>query len=169
MIDWFVLLGPLLFLPIISLFAFAGCQLFFPVFTPGQVLFTLKYPANLKTDVDSVVVDFSFTTQTFSGEEKLVVPNSKIDSNGGEILGSMTILHDEDLEGGWAEGDKVKTTPTIEDEAQLTCKCVITFTNSANETEKQTVGPVTQTKQAGNKPDPFKLLRTDDLFSLEHS
>jgi hypothetical protein len=44
MIDWFVLLAPLLFLPIILLFAFTGCQLFFPVETPPPgPLFILKY------------------------------------------------------------------------------------------------------------------------------
>ena len=168
MIDWFVLIAPLLFLPIILLFAFAGCQLFFPVEPgPGEPLFILEYPANLKTDVDSIVVDFSFTTQTFSGDEKVSLPNNKIDPLGGKIRSSMTIQHDEDFEGGWGEGDQVKTAPTIEDETELMCKCVITLTNSPD--EPQTLGPIAQTKQAGNKPDPFILSRTGDLFSLDHS
>jgi hypothetical protein len=168
MIDWFVLLAPLLALPIILLFAFTGCQLLFPVETPPPgPLFILKYPANLETDVDSIVADFSFTTQAFSGDEKVSLPNNKIDPLGGEISSSMTMQSDEALEGGWGEGDQVKTAPTIEDEAELTCKCVITLTNSPN--EPQTLGPITQVKQAGNKPDPFILSRTGDLFSLDHA
>jgi len=170
MIDWFVLLSPMLLLPLFLLFAFAGCQLFFPLDpAPPGPLFTLKYPADLKTDVISIAVNFSFTTETFSGhDEPLLLSNKDIDPLGGEIYGSMKMASDEDLEGGWGEGDKVKTTPSEGDEAQLTCECVITFTNSAGETDSPTVGPITQTKQAGNKPDPFELSRNGDLFSLKN-
>jgi hypothetical protein len=164
-----VLLSPLLLLPIFLLFAFAGCQLIFPIEPVPLPLFTLKYPAGLKTDVISIKVMFSFTTETFSGkEEPPLLETEGINDSGGEIIGSTEMWHEEDLEGGWAEGDKVHDAPTVEEEADLTCECTITFTNLAGDIWSQTVGPSTQTKQAGNKPDPFKLSRDGDLFSLEH-
>jgi hypothetical protein len=74
MIDWFVLLTPVLLLPIFLLFAFTGCQLIFPVDTPLPVLVSVPVTLTIQPGCDTGVssIQVLFNIGIFFGTEDAV-------------------------------------------------------------------------------------------------
>jgi hypothetical protein len=143
MIDGFVLLAPLILLPIILLFVFIGCTL---DTTGAQVAVRLVYGPGFETDIESIEVKFEFNP---------VEPLS-------HLVAIETLTHDEIL----PEGNSVvkETLVSLGDEGEIECTCVIT--------KMQTPEPIFCFESIHKARDEdverfFQLSREGDDFSLK--
>ena len=113
MIDWFVLLSPLLLLPIFLLFAFAGCQLIWGVddYVPASLVpvpVTLTIEPGCSNGVSSIQVLFNIGV--FFGTEDAVELEVTPVPPDGISISTSDLMRDE-----------------TSDEETLWCKVTITF------------------------------------------
>lgn len=147
-IDWIVLLTPLILLPIFLLFAFSGCQLFFPVDpyvpvpgVPVPVALTIEPGCNV--GVSSIQVLFNIGI-FFSTEDAVEVEVTPVPSEGISISTSDLVTQ---------EG---------KDEETLWCRVTITPEQGAPLPLKE----VAHDKIGDAEVEPFTLSCADGEFNL---
>jgi hypothetical protein len=156
MIDWLVLLVPLVALPIVSLFAFFGCQLVFPgnPYDGFWPIVGLHYPEGLQTDVETLTITFEFTLD--SGES----PSG---------LTAMETLTKADIEPvGEFIDRRTQVDLREQGEGKLKCTCIITKTGSSTpitRSDDQTYGGDAEDSELNY----FELARDGDGFEVRVS
>jgi hypothetical protein len=161
MADWFVLLVPFALLPVVLLFAFVGCQVFFPVdpYVPSGSYWPmvgLHYPPGLQTDVDTLRITFQFVDE---GSDEALNTESAM-----ETLGNSDIKPEGEFKDMRAQLDMRNFGP-----GKLTCTCEITKVG--------TTTPIPAVSNYQNyDPDPeesvlnyFELARDGDGFKVDIS
>jgi hypothetical protein len=159
MIDWFVLLIPLLVLTLIVLFGFVGCALDSEG-GPGFVPLTLQYAPGLQTDVKSIDVTFTyamFHTEIFhevkvgNGEVSATLKNDSINSSGGLI----------------AAGSDISLTYR----AEITCKCVVITSPAPADADtpetEHVLDAAEREKDEDENPPTFQLQRAGSEFEVQ--
>jgi hypothetical protein len=146
MIDWFVVLVPLVLLPIVLLFVFVGCTYDYDVLVLLPVI--LHYGPGSETNVESIEVTFEFgahsSTRTLFHQDS--VPD------GGEIIKP--------------DGGKIEEfVAPVNEEGQVECTCLIKM--------KQTPVPQFEPASAHKEEDEdlqghFELSRDGDSFNLDY-
>jgi hypothetical protein len=158
MIDSFILVTPLLVLPIVF-FGFVGCVLDREG-AAGSVPLTLHYSPDLQTDVQSIEVTFTysmFDTEIFhevivgKGETSASLKNESINPSGGLIA---------------AESDIALTY-----RAEITCACVVTTSPVPSDHNSpgtpHVLAPADREKDADENPPAFQLQRDGDDFDVD--
>jgi hypothetical protein len=147
MIDWFVLLTPVLLLPIFLLFAFTGCQLIWPVEVPPPNLVPVPVTLTIEPGCDSGVssIQVLFNIGVFFGTEDAVeLEVSPVPPDGISISSS----------------DLMKAEAS--DEEVLWCKVTLVLEDGGPLTLKQTAH-----EMIGDTPvEPFILSCVDGEFDL---
>ena len=146
MIDWFVLLTPLVLLPIILLLVFLGCTLD----RDGKAVpVVFGYQSQLGTDVER----FDAVTTAAFGFFNTV---TRIEEGMPQLLAAG----EEHVSFG---------TVSIDDEGDITCQCTITRkpTEDEPDPDPEELDPITKHKTEGEDPPSFKLVRKgDDDFEV---
>lgn len=82
MIDWFVLLTPLLVLAVIGILGFTGCDLVFPLNAPTQLKLVIKVPVQLTVNMSQ----FQYTQPGSNVPESTTILDRADDGSGIVVL-----------------------------------------------------------------------------------
>ena len=129
MIDWFVMLAPLAALPIVLLFVFVGCGLQ-TTGEPGAILsVSLNFSPSEMVDAPNV------TNMVVQGKASIPSKGDIFHDTDWTFSHKKTLTGN-DLVAGTATID-INRTIGFEDEAWVSCQCIITMSDGLSQTEPE--------------------------------
>jgi hypothetical protein len=156
MVDWLVVLIPLVLVPIVLLFAFAGC-----VLDPdGQgTPVTFSYPPQLNVDVHRFEASFQLSLENSEGDpsSSVVPPVTRVNEGTPPLL---------------AAGEQQLTAGLVgvDNHGSITCTCVVTLRPDEEFGEPVELPPVTSpAKEKVEEEDAphFELVREGEKFRVD--